>query len=494
MEDGMFHTHRRFWLKSIFLPVLSSTLKPKISFAADDAEAFRKKLRQAVVFYATRAAKHGGYVYQYSADLKKSEGEGVTGPDTVWVQPPGTPSVGLAMLQIYQRTGLIEALDASIAAAECLVKGQLHSGCWNDKIEFAPDARKKFAYKVDGPLKAKAFNVSTFDDDKTQSAIEFLLYLNEELKGKNKTIRESLTIALNSLVYAQFPNGGFAQGFAEPADKTKPADLKASYPETWPRTYPGGKYWFFYTFNDGNIDNLIKILFLAERIQKDEKYRTAALKSAEFILHSQMPDPQPAWAQQYDFDMKPVWARKFEPPSISGGESQRLLNTLMDVYLETGEKRYLAPIAPALAWLEKSRLPDGRIARFFELKTNKPLYFTKKYELTYDDTDLPTHYGFKVDDKTPAIRKRFDKISVMTERQRLKERDSKRKPRQPGKPSLAQVQKIMAGLDERGAWVEAGKLGYHPKGDPTREVIRSETFMKNSLILADWLAANAPRT
>ena len=490
----MSRIYRRNLLKSLSLPVLSLSFKPGIAFSADDAGAVREKLRQAVVFYASKAAKHGGYVYQYSADLKKSEGEGVTGPDTVWVQPPGTPSVGLAMLQIYQRTGLKEALDSAVAAADCLAKGQLHSGCWTDKIEFAPDARKKVAYRVDGPLKPKAFNVSTFDDDKTQSVIEFLLYLNEELKAKNKAIRESLSTAIDSLASAQFPNGGFAQGFAEPADKTRPSDLKASYPETWPRTYPGGKYWFFYTFNDGNIDNLIKILFLAERIQKDEKYRKAALKSAEFILYSQMPDPQPAWAQQYDFDMKPVWARKFEPASISGGESQRILNTLMDVYLETGEKRYLEPIAPALAWLEKSRLPDGRIARFYELKTNKPLYFTKKYELTYDDTDLPTHYGFKVDDKTPAIRKRYDKISAMTERQRLKERDSKRKPRQPGKPSLAEVQKILAGLDDRGAWVEPGKLGYHPKGDPTREVIRSETFMKNSLMLADWLAANAPGT
>lgn len=487
----MSQINRRTLFKSLCLPFLSSSLGANI-LQPSELETVREKLRQAVVFYASKTARHGGYVYQYSADLAKSEGEGVTGPDTAWVQPPGTPAVGLAMLRVYQRTALKEALDAAIAAGECLTKGQLHSGCWNDKIEFAPEARKKFAYRVDGPLRAKAFNVSTFDDDKTQAAVEFLLHLNKELKGSHKTIRESLTIALDSLVSAQFPNGGFAQGFAEPADQSKPANLKASYPETWPRTYPGGKYWFFFTFNDGNIDNLVKILFLAERIEKSEKYRSAALKAGEFILSSQMPDPQPAWAQQYDFDMKPVWARKFEPPSISGGESQRILNTLMDFYLETGEKRYLAPIAPALAWLEKSRLPDGRIARFYELKTNKPLYFTKKYELTYDDSDLPTHYGFKVDDKSAAIRKRFEKISAMTERQRLKERDSKRQPRGPGKPAPADVQKIIAAIDPRGAWVETGKLGYHPKGDPTREVIRSETFMKNALILADWLANNSP--
>ena len=489
----MIPINRRTLLKSLSLPFLGSSLNADFLTNAD-VSSVTEKLRQAVVFFATKTARHGGYVYQYSADLSKSEGEGVTGPDTVWVQPPGTPAVGLAMLRIYQRSGLKEALAAATATGECLTKGQLHSGCWTDKIEFAADARKKVAYRADGKLKPKAFNVSTFDDDKTQSAVEFLLYLNSELKGENQKIRESLHIALKSLVDAQFPNGGFAQGFSEPADKTKPVALSASYPESWPKEYPGGKYWFFYTFNDGNIDNLIKILFLAERIEHEEKYRAAALKAGEFILKSQLPDPQPAWAQQYDFDKKPVWARKFEPPSISGGESQRILTTLMDLYLETGEKRYLQPIEPALAWLEKSRLSDGRIARFYELKTNRPLYFTKKYELTYNDSDLPTHYGFKVDDKTASIRKRFEKVSAMSERQRIKERDSKRQPRGISKPSTGEVEKIIAGLDARGAWVEPGKLKYHPKDDPTREVIRSETFMNNALTLADWLAGNSPKS
>jgi hypothetical protein len=44
-------------------------------------------LRRAVEFYRTKVAAHGGYVYRYAADLSKREGEGKTGPDTVWVQP-----------------------------------------------------------------------------------------------------------------------------------------------------------------------------------------------------------------------------------------------------------------------------------------------------------------------------------------------------------------------------------------------------------------------
>lgn len=449
----------------------------------------RDKLRQAVLFFKSKVARHGGYVYRYSADLQKAEGEGETGPDTIWVQPPGTPSVGQAMLEIYQKTGLNEALEAAIAAGHALAQGQLHSGCWNDKIEFASAMRKKIAYRVDGKLRPRAFNVSTFDDDKTQSAVRFLVQLNRELEQKDPAIKESVAVAIAAILAAQFPNGGFAQGFSEPADQSKPKDLKASYPETWPRTYPGGKYWFNYTFNDGNISSLIETLLLASRFENNDKLRDAAQRAGEFILAAQMPDPQPAWAQQYDDDMKPVWARKFEPPAISGGESQSIIASLMDLYLETGDARFLKPIPPALAWFEKSALPDGSLARFYELKTNRPLYFNRKYELTYEPNDLPTHYGFIVPNKSDNLKKRYEKIASMTDSQRIKERDSKRLPRRSAAPNDNAIQNLIQALDARGAWVEEGRMKYYPKTDPTRQIIDSSRFIKNTTLMADWLAA-----
>ena len=61
----------------------------------------------------------------------------------------------------------------------------------------------------------------------------------------------------------------------------------------------------------------------------------------------------------------------------------------MKIYRVTGDKKYLEPIPRALAYLKKSRLPDGRLARYYELKTNRPLYMTRdgdEYSLTYDDS------------------------------------------------------------------------------------------------------------
>jgi hypothetical protein len=48
---------------------------------------------------------------------------------------------------------------------------------------------------------------------------------------------------------------------------------------------------------------------------------------------------------------------------------------------------------------------------------------------------------------------------------------------------------VIDALDDRGAWVEAGQLRYHGPDDSTREVIRSDTFIKNLRVLADWIAA-----
>ena len=118
------------------------------------------------------------------------------------------------------------------------------------------------------------------------------------------------------------------------------------------------------------------------------------LKFGDFLILAQLPEPQPAWAQQYNHELQPIWARKFEPPAIAGRESEDAIETLLYLTEVTGEKRFLEPIPRSIAWLKRSQLPDGQIARFYELSTNTPLYFVKDtYELTYDDSNLPTHYG-----------------------------------------------------------------------------------------------------
>lgn len=455
-----------------------------------ERERAAEALRRAVEFYQTKVASHGGYVYRYSADLAKREGEGRTGPDTVWVQPPGTPAVGLALVEAYERTGEQYLLEAARDAALCLVGGQLRSGGWTASIEFDPAARSKFSYRVDPP-RPKAFNVSTFDDDKTQSAMRLLIRFDRATKFEDERVHEAIRFALESVIKAQYPNGAWSQGWDEfPEPQAEGLAVKrAGYPADWSRKHPGGKYWFHYTFNDNTVADTIDMLLLAARTYDEPRYRAAALWAGDFILLAQMPEPQPAWAQQYDAAMHPAWARRFEPPAISGGESQGIVSVLLRLYVETGDRKHLEPVRRAIEYLKRSRLPDGRLARFYELGTNKPLYFTRQYELTYDDGDLPTHYGFVVSSRLDALARKYERLARCSPEELAAERVPR--PRQPEKSAALekQVRSLAQSLDERGAWVEEGRLSYHGPDDDTRRIIDGRTFIRNVGILSRYLAA-----
>lgn len=472
-------------------PVLVALVTLVSSAAAEEplGEQAGQAMQRAVSFYVTQVASHGGYVYRYSADLAKREGEGKTDLDTLWVQPPGTPAVGLAYVEAYERTGEMYLLDAALAAGECLLAGQYKSGGWSASIEFAPEARRRQDYRVDSGKKRRPRNHTSFDDDKTQSALRFLMRLDQALAFKNERIHEATTFALDSVLNAQFPSGGWAQVFDAPVDAAKYEVLTADYPADWPRKYPGGDYWVFYTLNDNAMADTIEMLLLAEKIYGEPRYRQAALRGGEFLILAQMPDPQPAWAQQYDFDMHPVWARKFEPPAISGGESQGVIATLLRLYVETADRKFLTPIPPALDYLRKSQLPDGRLARFYELKTNRPLYFTREYELVYDDADLPTHYGFQVESRVDRLSRQYDELASLSAEELVKRRSRGRELPRITETLEERVRDVIAALDERGAWVEEGKLRHHGKGDDTTQIIDSGTFAANLDLLSSYLAA-----
>ncbi|MCB1087119.1 MAG: pectic acid lyase, partial [Verrucomicrobiae bacterium] len=98
--------------------------------AAPDPAAVKAALVKAVAFYHQQAASHGGYVYRYSSDLTLREAEGIPGPDTIWIQPPGTPAVGEAFLDAYEATQDPACAQAALDAALALTRTQLHSGGW----------------------------------------------------------------------------------------------------------------------------------------------------------------------------------------------------------------------------------------------------------------------------------------------------------------------------------------------------------------------------
>lgn len=439
--------------------------------------------QQATAFLTDHVSSHGGYVWSYSADLQQREGEGVVGPETIWVQPPGTPAVGIAFVNLYQATGDQQFRDAAVAVAEALRQGQMRSGGWQANIDFAPDSRKRWAYRVHTHDR-RAKDQSTLDDNKTQSALQFLILLDEALSFKDKNIHEMTLFGLGGLLtQGQFSGGGFPQTWTSTRPEGTDTPLRqASYPDNWPRVYQGHQeYWYRYTLNDHLASDVMEVLLLAERVYHDSRYRDAALRLGDSLLAAQMPLPQPAWAQQYSGQMQPIWARKFEPPAITSSESFSVLQTLMQLYRHTGDAKYLEPIPRALEYLKTCELPDGRVARFYELKTNRPLYFTLEYELTYDDSQMPTHYGFQLASKVSELQKHYDRL-IAENVKSSKRAVNKGKPKLP---SNTEIRSVIDSLDARGAWLSDTPLRYNKQPEPS---IQMSEVVKNLNTLARYLA------
>ncbi|MGQ9606879.1 MAG: pectate lyase [Thermogutta sp.] len=448
----------------------------------------RAALRRAVQFFDQVVSVEGGYLWNYSEDLDQREGEEKAGPRTAWVQPPGTPSVGMALLDAYRWTREEICLHAAERAAGALVKGQLVSGGWDYRIEFDPQSRARFRYRVSPAGGENAVNTSTLDDDVTQSALRFLMEYDRETGMKNRSVREAVRYGLQALQAVQRPNGGWPQRFSKPPLPEDYPDLPASYPDTWAREWPRASYQDCYTLNDNTHADALKTMLLAWRIYGDEDAATAARRGGEFLVKARMPDPQPAWAQQYDRRMQPCWARKFEPPAVTGGESQGVMQTLILLYHETGEERFLAPIPEAIAYLQRSVLPDGSLARFYELKSNRPLFFTSDYRLTYSDADMPTHYAFKVGNQLASIERQYAEAIRNGPRPRI---GKLAVPPRPSPALTEEAARVVAELDDQGRWLEIGRLKTAPNDTGNQRILTTRTFIRNLGVLAQYLAAGA---
>lgn len=458
-----------------------SSGSPEITFRRQVVTAMRK----AATFYRDSVASHGGYVYYYSVDLKQQWGEGVATRDQIWVQPPGTPTVGMAYLKAYEATGDSFYLKAAQEAAEALIYGQLKSGGWTNVIDF--NRRGRVAQYRNG--KGGGKNNSSFDDGQSQSAIRLLIHVDKALDFRHQAIGETAGFALNALGGAQFPNGAFPQVWTGPV-KRQPI-LKASYPDyDWRNEGHIKNYWDMYTLNDNVCGYITETLIDACRIYNDERFMTALTRLGDFLILAQMPNPQPGWAQQYNYEMKPIWARKFEPPAISGGESQEVIETLMEIYRITNDRKYLEPIPRALVYLKGSLLADGRLSRYYELRTNRPLYMFRRgdvYTLTYDDSKLPKHYGWKIDSRLGEIAEQYNK---------LKRNIGTTAELQSPVNLKQQVRNVIKSLDSQGRWISiyrGEQLVGQPKFKLNSSYISSAVFSRNIELLSEYMIATKNR-
>ena len=298
-------------MNRLLIALLFTSMAPAVvAQPAPDRETVTESMRRAVTFFRRNASAGGGYIFQLSADLSKREGEGRVSPSVAWIEPPATPAVGMAYLEAYRMCGDPVLLDAANETASALIRGQLRSGGWDAMIEFDPDKRKRYAYRTESDQeRASGRNVTTYDDDKSQSAIRFLVQLDKKLEFKNEQLHEAASFAINGVLRAQYPCGAWPQRFTGELVDPDPIARQAEFPRTWSREYPGVRYDRFYTINDNTINDLIVTLLDAWDVYEDERYLAAAQRGGDFLLQAQLPEPQPGWAQQYNRAMEPAWAR-----------------------------------------------------------------------------------------------------------------------------------------------------------------------------------------
>lgn len=442
--------------------VLSLFVLPAWVGADDLRTAAEASLRHGIEFFHSIHA-HGGYVYSVTPDLSRRWGEEPVDADTIEVQPPGTPAVGMSFLRAYQVTGDEKALAAARDAAYALLHGQNKYGGWGHTIEWAHPGT----------------DTVSFDDNQTQSAISFLMALDQVMDDRR--VSEGVQRALGLLRDAQLDHGG------------------------WPHQYPEqGDYHDFATFNDGGINDCIRVMIEAHRFYGDGVIEKSLLKAARFLRISQLPPPQPGWAQQYNEYLQPAWARSFEPPAVCPAVTIRNIHTLIDLYLALGHDTDLEPIPDALKWLQQIRLENGKWARFVELGTGNPLYYDRGRIRVDSPEDLhperASGYGYEsnLEPALHAANERFQKAKQLS-RDRLWHEENSVLSGIAAEKRVdvlsASIQAIIDSQDASGAWITRKDRfrkdmprGIRWNGQyEVMDRIRSEVFNKNVAILCEFI-------
>ncbi len=395
---------------------MAGTCLPIAADARPDRTQIVDTMKRATRFMVEDVANNGGYVWSYLPDKSRRWGEMEAYPSMVWVQPPGTPTMGHLFLDAYHATGDEYYYRAAEKSAEALIFGQLPNGGWNYFIDFAGEASTKQWYDTIGKNAWRLeefqhyWGNATFDDAGTSEAMQFLLRLYVE--KHDPKYRPSLDRAIGFVLESQYPIGGWPQ----------------RYPLKYEFAHHGRPdYTSFITFNDDVAGENIKFLILCYQALGETRVLDAINRAMNVFLVTQQGSPQPGWALQYTTDLKPAGARTYEPKALATHTTASNIGQLMNFYRLTGDSKFLARIPEALDWLDSVKLPAAQVKdgkaypTFIEIGTGKPLYIHRRgsnvvngaYYADYDPTNTVSHYGSTRRLDVAALRREFEALRAI---------------------------------------------------------------------------------
>lgn len=421
-------------------------------------------MKRAVAYMNGTVSYEGGYVWDYLPDFSRTWGEMEAKRTMCWIQPPGTPSVGHALLDAYHASADEGIYAAADRTARALVRAQHPAGGWNYIHDFAGEESLRQWYETIGANGWRLeefqhyYGNATFDDAGTAVASQVLL--RTYLEKRDPFFKAPLNNAIRFVLAAQFSggvaDGGWPQRFPA-ADGV--SEMPAPNPQQIPATsgvrqgMEDGDYTRHVTFNDDVAGENIKFLLMCV-VSLGTADLEPDITHAELVsrVHRAMQclkrmqyfnGLQAGWGLQHlavDQDGRragePAGARSYEPRSLATHTTQTNIQQLFNYFRLTGDRTYLDGVPAAIAWLESVPLTAQMKAEnpliatrthptFVELGTNVPLFVHRygsnihngAYYVDHDWHDTPSHYSAGRAIDTAGLRKTCAELVAMTDAQ-----------------------------------------------------------------------------
>ncbi|MDQ3063549.1 MAG: pectate lyase [Acidobacteriota bacterium] len=355
--------------------------------------------------------------------LKGKDGWNPKKSDDEWLEKTLPDYKLVSWSEVFRQQPLWYQTDEAARIADQVLLYQKDNGGWEKNLDMTAmlTQREKEALAT----KKSDISETTIDNRTTYTQLAYLgkvitASLAKATPPNNfPRYKEAFNKGLDYLLSSQYENGGF------------------------PQFYPLQKnYSRHITFND---DAMIGVLKLLRDIAKkkedflfvDEERRLKAEKAVEkaipILLKTQIEigGKKTVWAAQYDeTTLKPAAARKFEPVSLTAGESVGIIRFLM---LDSKpNQETVDAIESAIVWYRANKINGIRWerkngesivikdknappiwARFYQIETMKPIFIGRDAIIKYDVSEIEAErrngYAWYVSEPNELLDKDYPK-------------------------------------------------------------------------------------